>query len=517
MLAGQILITMSTKEIDRLEVVKRVLERRLTRVKAAALMSLNERQVRRMCAAYEAEGAFGLISRRRGRPSNNRSHGGLQEEAMRLIREHYSDFGPTLATEKLIELHGLRISRETVRHWMKNAGLWLTRKQRVPRPHQPRERRACLGELIQIDGSPHAWFEERGPDCSLLVYVDDATGRLMELRFAKTESAFDYFTATLSYLRHHGKPVAFYSDKHSIFRVTQEGKTGPNKGITQFGRALAELNVDIICANTAQAKGRVERMNLTLQDRLVKELRLAGVSSMEEGNAFAPKFMEDFNRRFACVPRNPHNAHRPVGDQNIDAVFSWQENRTMSRNLVVHYKRVSYLIEPTPETLQFGRRQVSIHEWQDGRVEIHCAGLKLPYSMIDKQPHVSAGDVVENKRLGAVLATILVKQTERDDARLASPKMTILQKDRLRAKRQAPQVTPAPVGQPTERKPGRLTKVAAQQPRIALAGIDPQGPVQAFFDRFAIEQAERRRRYSVKGNDRKREREFEAVKARSWS
>jgi hypothetical protein len=235
MAAVQILIAMSTKEIDRLEVVKRVLEHRLTRVKAAALMSLNERQVRRMCAAYEAEGA----------------------------------------AEKLAELHGLRISRETVRHWMKDAGLWLTRKQRVPRPHQPRDRRACLGELIQIDGSPHAWFEERGPECSLLVYVDDATGRLMELRFAKTESAFDYFTATLSYLRHHGKPVAFYSDKHSIFRVTQEGKTGVNKGVTQFGRALAELNVDIICANTAQAKGRVERMNLTLQDRLVKELRLA--------------------------------------------------------------------------------------------------------------------------------------------------------------------------------------------------------------------------------------------------
>jgi transposase len=338
----QVLITMSTKEVDRLDVVKRVLERRLTRVKAAALMGLNERQVRRMCAAYEAEGAVGLVSRRRGRPSNNRTHEGLQEQAMALIRERYSDFGPTLATEKLAELHGLRISRETVRHWMKDAGLWLTRKQRVPRPHQPRDRRACLGELVQIDGSPHAWFEERAPDCSLLVYVDDATGRLMELRFAETESAFDYFTATVSYLRHHGKPVAFYSDKHSIFRVPVEGTTGINKGVTQFGRALAELNIDIVCANTAQAKGRVERMNLTLQDRLVKELRLAGISSMAEGNAFAPKFMEDFNGRFARVPRNPHDAHRPVGEQDLDQIFSWHEERTMSRNLVVHFKRVSY-------------------------------------------------------------------------------------------------------------------------------------------------------------------------------
>ena len=197
---------------------------------------------------------------------------------------------------------------------------------------------------MQIDGSDHAWFEERGPGCTLLVYVDDATGRLMELRFVEVESAFAYFASTSAYLRRHGKPVAFYSDKHSIFRVYHDGTTGRARGITQFGRALTELNIDIICANSPQAKGRVERMNKTLQDRLVKELRLRGISTKESGNAFLPEFMEDYNRRFGRTAKNAHDAHRSLrSDEDLSCIFTWQEERTMSRNLVVHFKRVTYL------------------------------------------------------------------------------------------------------------------------------------------------------------------------------
>ena len=280
--------------------------------------------------------------------------------------------------------------------------------------------------MVQIDDSRHAWFEDRGPECALLVFVDDATGLLMELRFAQTESAFDYFTATGSYLRQHGKPVAFYSDKHSIFRVTHEGTTGVSKGVTQFGRALGELNIDIICANTPQAKGRVERMNQTLQDRLVKELRLGGISNIDDGNAFGPGFIEDFNRRFARTPRNAHDAHRPVGDQDVDQIFCWQEERTLSRNLVVHFKRVSYHIDPTKETIALGRKKVRVREWEDGRVEIYYNGRELAYTVFDdKQAHVDPGEVVENKRLGAVLAAIQLEQGRRDEARLALPKVTI--------------------------------------------------------------------------------------------
>jgi hypothetical protein len=194
-----------------------------------------------------------------------------------LVRERYADFGPKLAHEKLVEVHGIRVGRETLRGWLSEAGIWLPRAVRTLRVHQPRHRRQCLGELVQIDGCDHEWFEARADRCTALVYVDDATGKLMELRFVVSESAFDYFAATESYLGHHGKPVAFYSDKHSIFRVNQEGASGRAGGITQFGRALGVLNIDIICANTPQAKGRVERMNKTLQDRLVKEMRLRGV------------------------------------------------------------------------------------------------------------------------------------------------------------------------------------------------------------------------------------------------
>ena len=176
----------------------------------------------------------------------------------RSLRERYVDFGPTLAAEKLAANHGCSVSRETLRGWMIADGLWRDRRPRLASPHQPRRRRDCLGELVQIDGSEHAWFEDRGPMCTLLAFVDDATSRIMELRFAASESAFDYFRATRSYLEAHGKPVAFYSDKHSIFRVAKAGAM-LGDGVTQFGRALSELNIDIICANVPQAKGRVER------------------------------------------------------------------------------------------------------------------------------------------------------------------------------------------------------------------------------------------------------------------
>ena len=205
--------------------------------------------------------------------------------------------------------------------------------------------------------------------------------------------------------------MAFYSDKHSIFRLYHQGATGRAKGLTQFGRALSDLNIDIICANTPQAKGRVERMNQTLQDRLVKELRLRGISNMDDGNAFLPEFMADYNRRFARAPLSAHDAHRPlqVGEDLVQT-FSWQEERTMSRNLTVHFKRVTYLVEPGPETLPLSGKRVQVREWEDGRVEIQCEGRTLPYSIFDKNPHVAAGAIVENKRLGTVLALIQATQ-----------------------------------------------------------------------------------------------------------
>jgi hypothetical protein len=195
-------------------------------------------------------------------------------------------------------VHGLPIGVETLRQWMIDDGIWVRRRDRNKRVYQPRHRRDCLGELIQVDGCEHWWFEDRGPQCTLLVFVDDATSRLMHLSFVASESTFAYFQATRSYLEAHGKPIALYSDKHSVFRLNKPDAAN-GSDMTQFGRALHELNIDILCANAPQAKGRVERAHKTLQDRLVKELRLAGADDVEAGNALLPAFMADYNARFA--------------------------------------------------------------------------------------------------------------------------------------------------------------------------------------------------------------------------
>src|SRR4051794_38193550 len=317
-------ICMSRQEIDRVSVLRDFGERRITVAQAATRMQLTRRQVFRLAKAFRACGPEALVSRRRGRPSNRRYPERLRSEALGLIREHYADFGPTLAAEKLAERHGLHLARETVRQWMLADGLWTDRQQRLRPVHQPRHRRDCVGELVQIDGSEHGWFEDRGPRCTLLVYIDDATSRLMHLQFVPTESTFDYFQATRAYLEMHGKPIAFYADKHATFRVNKAGAVSGD-GMTQFGRALHQLNIDIICANSSQAKGRVERANQTLQDRLVKELRLAGISTMEAGNAFLPTFMDEHNRRFAKAPRDERNLHRPLGpDDDLDEVLAWK-------------------------------------------------------------------------------------------------------------------------------------------------------------------------------------------------
>src|SRR5471030_2900917 len=320
-------ITMSMRELDRLKVIQAVAEARLKPGRAAERLGLSVRQVERLVLRYRAAGVAGLVSGKRGRPGNHQLAGGKAQRALALIRERYEDFGPTLACEKLRECHGIDLAVETVRTLMMASGLWIPRKQRPPKIHQPRNRRSCLGELIQIDGSDHRWFEERAPACTLLVFIDDATGRLMALHFTQTESTFSYFEALSKYLDVHGKPVAFYSDKASVFYVKRRSETA-GKGVTQFGRVLYELNIDSWCANSSQAKGRVERANLTLQDRLVKELRLRGICSREAANAYAPRFIADFNKRFAKAPKSDFNAHRPVRtDEDLDLIFTWRVPR----------------------------------------------------------------------------------------------------------------------------------------------------------------------------------------------
>jgi hypothetical protein len=334
----------------------------------------------------------------------------VREFAVTLVSEKYRDFGPTFAAEKLAEDHDLKVSRETLRKWMQDAGIWLSRKQRRTF-HQPRLRRECLGELIQIDGSDHRWFEDRGPGCTLLVFIDDATSTLMQLRFVTSESTFSYFEALDLYLTAHGRPVAFYSDKHTVFRVAQQGaKTG--HGMTQFGRAMNELNIEILCANSSQAKGRVERANRTLQDRLVKELRLAGISDMEAANTFLPGFVARYNAQFAKIPRRPDNLHRPMNIEpdRLRDVFCLRDERYVGTQLAFSFERQRIILEENEVTRGLVGKYVDSYAFPDGRLEFRWQGVSLPYSVFDKDQRVTHAAITENKHLSAVLEHIKAAQ-----------------------------------------------------------------------------------------------------------
>ena len=392
------ILAMSTKELSRLEVMQRLKDKRLGQKEAATLLGLSIRQIKRLWQKYQKEDAKGLISKRRGQPSNHQMDAGVSQKVLDLIKKKYADFGPTLAHEKLLEIHKVKISRESVRKLMIEEGLWKARRAKKSAIHQMRERRACLGELVQIDGSDHAWFEERGERCTLLVFIDDATGKLLELLFVHDETFFAYCEAARHYFERSGKPVAFYGDKHGVFRINIQQPLGEGRGMTQFGRAMQELDIEIICANSPQAKGRVERANQTLQDRLVKELRLRNLSTIEAGNKYLPEFCEDFNRRFAVPPRSTHDAHRPLlKTENLDLILTRQDTRLLSKNLTIQFNKIIYQIQSDRPGYALRNAQVTICENAQGVVTILYKNKSLPYTIFKKLPHQA--EAVDSKNL----------------------------------------------------------------------------------------------------------------------
>lgn len=389
------LLTMSVKELSRLEVMQRLDEKRLMQKEAAEMLHVSVRQVKRLMRVYRQAGVSGLVSKRRGQPSSNHLSVAVKQKVLDLLKGKYQGFGPTLACEKLVEVEKLKISDESVRQMMIAEELWKARKERKVIVHQMRERRACFGELVQIDGSPHAWFEQRGPSCTLLVAIDDATGKLGRLLFVEQESFHNYARMVKTYFEGYGLPVAFYSDKHGIFRVNLPS-VGSGDALTQFGRAMQELDIAILCANTPQAKGRVERANQTLQDRLVKEMRLLGISSMEQGNAFLPKFIADFNQRFSVPPRSHNDAHRPlVSPENLAHILAWQEPRILSKNLTLQFKKVVYQIQTLRPTYALRNAQVTVCEDANGQITILYKGKTLEFTIFHKQ--LRQAEVVETK------------------------------------------------------------------------------------------------------------------------
>ena len=376
---------MSNKELDRLEVVQHVVSKRLTQCQAGYDLGISARQVRRLVRRYRCEGKSGLVSRRRGKPGHNRLASDTRDQAVALVREHYTDFGPTLASEKLNQLHQLKISRESLRQLMIGAGLWVVKRRKQKRVFQMRDRRSRFGELVQIDGSPHDWFEGRSEPCTLLVFIDDATSKLLYLRFVPAETTPAYMEALQRYLHTWGRPVSFYSDRHSIFRINTEEPVAGN-GLTQFGRALDTLDIEGIHARTPQAKGRVERANQTLQDRLVKEMRLRKINTLDEGNAFVPEYMEMHNERFAVRPRSDENAHRKIlhNEREIELILAHQKQRSLSKNLICQHENTLYQIISTRQKYTLRNARVTVCELTTGEIVILYKGNELSYNALSK-------------------------------------------------------------------------------------------------------------------------------------
>ncbi|MDN5940030.1 MAG: ISNCY family transposase [Salinisphaera sp.] len=375
----EVLLKMSHKELDRLGLIEKAAGRELTQMQAAVQLGLSVRQVKRLVRRFREAGPEGLVSCRRGQASPQRIERAVREHFVEVLRERYADFGPTLAHEKLVAHHQFAYSVETLRHWMVEAGLWQAKRRRVVRAFQVRERRPCSGELIQIDGSPHDWFEGRAPRCTLIVFIDDATGALMGLRFAPAETTEAYMRVLDEYLGTYGRPVSLYSDRHSIFRVNMPDREGE---LTQFGRALETLDIEAIHARTPQAKGRVERANQTLQDRLVKEMRLAGIDSIEAANAWLPGFISAYNERFAVAPASEADAHRPVlhDAEELALILCLHHRRTLSKNLTLQCHNRLYQIQNQGRGYRLRHSAVTVCEGFDGAVTLLHQGKRLEYT-----------------------------------------------------------------------------------------------------------------------------------------
>jgi Winged helix-turn helix len=335
-------IELSQRERERLKVLHEVERGHLKQVEASQQLGLSTRQVRRILNRVQEEGDRGIVHRARGRASNRKIPVGRRERMMAEVRRRYADFGPTLAAEKLVG-QGHRLSRETLRQWMSAAGLWKPQRQRLKAVHVWRERRAAFGELVMMDSSPFRWLEERGPQLQLIALIDDATSRIWG-RFAEQDSTEENLRTLQGWLERHGRPVALYTDQNSLFVTSRpaqvEEQLAGKPARTQFGRALSELGVEWIAAHSPQAKGRIENLFGTLQDRLVKEMRLAQVNTVERANQFlAEVFVPFWEERFTAVPRQARDAHRPLGrDYRLEQILSVREARCVASDYTVRWR-----------------------------------------------------------------------------------------------------------------------------------------------------------------------------------
>ena len=409
-------IAMSNTEIFQVEILEKLKRREIKQKKAADILSLSVRQVKRKLRAYKLDGAISLVHRARGKTSNNKISQKILDQAVQIVKDKYWDFGPTLAHEKLVEEDSFSLSLSRLRQEMISVSLWQPKVRRNLAVHRLRERRACFGELIQLDGSPHDWFEGRAPRCNLNVAIDDATGKSF-LELSPTETTQSYFRLIEHYLLEFGMPRAIYADKHSIFQVNHSGsldhkkpsKSDPTEGLTQFGRAMKELNIELIPANSPQAKGRVEKINGTFQNRLVKELRLRHIASIEEANLFLPTFTRQYSAKFAVKARSNIDMHRklPKG-LDLPKILCIKEKRVLSKNLTCQYGNIIFQIQTKRSSYALRKMVVTIRERYDGTVTIWDDRDKLlEYTTIKKTMRQKE---VSSKEINRLMDDILIEQ-----------------------------------------------------------------------------------------------------------
>ena len=393
-------------EVRRQDAIRLVNVKVLRQSEAAVILGISIRQVKRLCRAEREQGATGLISKRRGQAASNRISDAIKQQVIVLARNKYVDFGPTFMSEKLRELDGIELGKESIRQILMSANLWQGKKTKKKSVHQRRERRACFGELVQIDGSPHAWFENRGSECCLIVFIDDATSNVLYAQFEPAETTVAYFRGLYSHIKNYGIPLAYYSDRHMIFRVSNAKTTEVN--LTQFERACRALGIRGICASSAQAKGRVERKNRTYQDRLVKDLRLAGVDSIEDGNKFLQPYLLKDNKRFSVCPRDPTDVHvhSIPDDEILTHILSVQSKRKLSKNLEISFDNIIYQILNEGKGRRLQQSIVTVCEMLNGETHLlSSVGKKLDYKTL--KVRTKRGVTMDDKSLNAYIDSLI--------------------------------------------------------------------------------------------------------------
>jgi transposase len=406
-------VYMTVKEINQAEIFLKIKNKQLKQTQAAKELNLSLRQIQRLYAKFKTEGAKALASKKKGKPSNHQLPPAIKRRAEELITcELYAGFGPLFMCETLAKNHHIKISKETTRQLMITQGTWKARNKKSPVIYQQRPRRARRGELLQIDGSPHDWFENRGERCTLIVFIDDATGHI-HAKFFETETTYAYMETALEYFGKYGKPCAFYSDKHGIFRVNQLN-CNKKEQLTQFGRAVKELGIQLICASSPQAKGRVERVNATLQDRLVKELRMRNICSIDEANRFLDKtYLEEHNKRFSVQASSQENAHQKIREgEDLSEILCEKHMRKVSKNLEFQFNSVIYQIKLDKPPAGLIGATVTVIRKIDGSLLVKHKGRALPVVEYYRQPH--NGKEVSSKEIERFLRGRKMREVSND-------------------------------------------------------------------------------------------------------